>query len=254
MLDQNPAPLFVLAAGAALAAAGWGLLRASGARPSMARRLAGAREVKVGRLLDVVPGAGLPPRPVRVVGRIRCSDPIITAGGDRLVALHRDVEVQLPGGRWRVIERLRESRSFELWDHDGSLTVDPAGAHEPLVVIPHVWDGTPDELGEVYAEAVARVTAEEGRPVAARAVTRMLSVVERLMVLAEVHGTAEAGTSLAPPSGGYVITPLELDEAMRVLGGRRPRLLLAGMASLALGLIAFTLGSVLAVVSLVATG
>ncbi len=252
MLFDIPAQLSAVIAGAALVATGWVMVRASGARPGMARRLAGAREIKVGRLLDVGPDAGLPRRPVRVVGRIRCGDPIVTAEDDRLVAFHRDIEVQLPGGRWRLIERLRESRSFELWDHDGSLTVDPADAHEPLVVLPHVWEGPPEALGEVYAAAVARITAELGRPTAARAITHRLSVVERLMVLAEVRRTAEAGTALAPPPGGYVITSLELDEAMRVLGGRRPRLLLAGMASLALGLLAVALATMVAGISLVA--
>jgi len=252
MLPTNPVLLFVVIAGAALAATGWVLLRVSGARPGMARRLAGAREIKVGRLLDIGPDGDLPRRPVRVVGRIRCGDPILTAEDDRLVAFHRDVEVQLPNGSWRPIERLRESRSFELWDHDGSLTIDPAAAHEPLVVLPHVWEGPPDELGEVYEAAVARIMSEVGPPAAARAVTRMLSVVERLMVLAEVRRAAEGGIGLAPPRGGYVITSLELDEAMRILGGRRPRVLLAGMACLALGLVAMLVATGLAGASLVA--
>ncbi|MEX1156301.1 MAG: hypothetical protein WED12_03965 [Chloroflexota bacterium] len=247
-------PLFVAIAGAALAAAGWVLLRASGARPGMARRLGGAREIKVGRLLDIGPGDDLPRRPVRVVGRIRCGDPIVTAEDDRLVAFHRDVEVQLPSGAWRPIERLRESRSFELWDHDGSLTVDPAAAHEPLVALPHVWEGPPDELGEVYTPAVARITAEDGPPSVARAATRMLSVVERLMVLAEVRRTANGDITLAPPPGGYVISSLELDEAMRVLGGRKPRVLLAGMACLAIGLVVLVVATAFLGVSLLAGG
>src|SRR3989304_2233752 len=79
-----------------VAAAGWVLLRAWGAGPGMAGRLGGAREIKVGRLLDIGPDDDLPRRPVRVVGRIRCGDPIVTAEDDRLVAVHRDVEVPLP--------------------------------------------------------------------------------------------------------------------------------------------------------------
>jgi len=252
MPPTNPVLLSVAIAGAALAVTGWVLLRASGARPGMARRLAGAREIKVGRLLDIGPDGELPGRPMRVVGRVRCGDPILTADDDRLVAFHRDVEVQLPNGTWRPIERLRESRSFELWDHDGSLTVDPATVHEPLVVLPHVWDGLPDELGEVYEPAVARITAEVGPPGAARSVAHMLSVVERLMVLADVHRAPDGGIALAPPRGGYVITSLELDEAMRILGGRRPRVLLAGMACLALGPVAVAVATGVAAINLVA--
>src|SRR3989304_1791396 len=132
-------PLFVAIAGAAVAAAGWVLLRASGARPGMARRLGGAREIKVGRLLDIGPDDDLPRRPVRVVGRIRCGAPLAPRPSP------------------------------------------PPGSREPLVVLPHVWEGPPDELGEVYAPAVARITAEDGPPSGARAATRMLSGGERLM-------------------------------------------------------------------------
>ncbi|HEX2142727.1 MAG TPA: hypothetical protein VHK28_10740, partial [Candidatus Limnocylindria bacterium] len=114
---------------AVLLAAGLLAIRASGARFGLARRLAGAGEVRVGDAFDLDP---LPGRPVRLVGRIRCPDPIVTDRDDRLVALHRDVEVRLPGRGWRSIERVRETRGFELWDHDGSLPLDPAAAAEPL--------------------------------------------------------------------------------------------------------------------------
>ncbi|MGH2446210.1 MAG: hypothetical protein ACRDGD_09250, partial [Candidatus Limnocylindria bacterium] len=90
----------MVVAGVVLAAVSIFLLRISGARTGVARRLAGPAEVKVGRLLD--PG-DMPVRPVRVVGRIRCSDPLEAGGGERLVAFHRDVEVRLAGIGWRTI-------------------------------------------------------------------------------------------------------------------------------------------------------
>lgn len=228
-----PAPLtipFWLAfAGAALLVGGLAMVRGSGARPGIGRRLAGARQVRVGELLDG-PDGRLPLRPVRVLGRIRCADPIVTAEDDRLVAFHRDVEVQLKDGGWRPIERLRETRSFELWDHDGSLTLDPAEAAEPLVVLPHVWLGSPTELDETYAPALTRLASEQGELLGARATTRMVSLIDRLLVLAEVRRGRQGEVNLSPPPGGYVISALELDDAMRVLGGHRPRLLLAGAA------------------------
>jgi hypothetical protein len=241
-----------LVAGVVLLLAGWLMLRLSGARASMARRLAGAREVKVGALLDIGPGDPLPPRPVRVVGRIRCGDPLVTGDDERLVAFQRDVAVQLPGGAWRTIERLRESRTFDLWDHDGSLRIDPSDAAEPLVSIPHVWEGPAAELGDAYAAAVERLEAEGGAaPQRARSETRMVSVVERLLVLAEVRRDAAGGLRLAPPPGGFVISTLELDEAMRLLGGRRPRLLLAAMGATALGIVSLAAGLILLLLSLV---
>jgi len=223
--------------GVLLLALGLALIRRSGARPAIARRLAGARQLRVGELLDLVPAGPLPSRPVRVAGRIRCGDPIVTSQDDRLVAFHRDVEVATPRGGWRSIERLRETRSFELWDHDGSLQVDPAQAAEPLVVLPHVWSGPVEDLDESYAEALARVTAEDGPPASARAATRMVSVVERLLVLANVARDGEGRIGLVPPRGGYLISSLELEDAMRLLGGPRPRLMLAGTAFVALSIL-----------------
>jgi hypothetical protein len=234
-----PILVFALAA-VVLFAGGIFAIRASGARPGMARRLAGAREVRVGDLLDTQ----LPPnRPVRVAGRIRCPDPIVTETDDRLVAFHRDVQVKPPGGPWRTIERIREARGFELWDHDGSLGMDPALAAEPLVVIPHVWRGSSRELtNDAYRSALARLGAD-GAAWPARSVTRMVSVVERLLVLASVQHV-EAGVVLAPPPGGYVISGLELDDAMRLLGGHRQWLLLGGYAAIAMGALVAVAGVV----------
>ena len=217
-----------------LALLGGGLLavRRSGARTSMARRLAGARPRRVGELLKMAPDEPLPARPIRVVGRVRCQEPIVTDEGDRLVAYHRDVEVEDTHGSWRRIERLRETRSFELWDHDGALRVDPAEAAEPLVVLPHVWTGPAEELDPGYASAVARVSAEHGNPGQARGTTRMVSVVDRLLVLAIVRRDATGAIALAPPPGGYILSSLELDDAMRLLGGPQRRLLLAGVGGI----------------------
>lgn len=240
-------PLVFAASGLLLLLGGWQLIRRAGARMALGSRLAGARQVRVGDLLD--PG-DLPRRPVRITGRIRCPDPIVTARDDRLVALHRDVEVQLPKGSWQVIERLRLTRGFELWDHDGSLPVDPALAAEPLVVLPHVWRGSIDELtDESHRAAVARLQAQHGPLSAARSTTRMVSVVERLLVLASVVRGEDGRPGLQPPEGGYVISTLELDDAMRLLGGTHRGSLLAGMALVLIGAVALLLGSVLAIVS-----
>ena len=242
-------PTLLALAGLALLAAGLLLIRRSGASPAMGRRLAGARQVRVGELLDLGPGDPLPVRPVRVVGRIRCADPIVTSQDDRLVAFHRDVQVATARGGWRSIERLRETRSFELWDHDGSLSVDPAEAAEPLVVIPHVWTGGADELDESYAGGVARIAAEAGPPTEARATTRMVSIIDRVLLLAAVARDREGRIGLVPPRGGYLLSTLELDDAMRLLGGRRPRLMLVGTALAWIAVVLIGAGAILAVIA-----
>ena len=230
---------------------GAALVRRSGARPTMGRRLAGAREVRVGELLDLSASDRLPRRAVRVVGRIRCTEPIVTGQDDRLVAFHRDVEVAGAAGGWRGIERMRETRSFELWDHDASLLLDPALAAEPLVVLPHVWTGSVDQLDDSYQGALARVVAEQGRLERARATTRMLSVIDRLLVLARVTRDAAGEVALAPPRGGFIVSSLELDDAMRLLGGPRPRLLLAGSGALIASIALLAAAAILLVLELV---
>lgn len=224
-------PVLLAIAGLAAAVLGAAIIRLSGAETRLARRLAAARELRVGDLLDDGP---LADRPVRVAGRIRCPDPIVTDRDDRLVAFHRDVQVKPPGRPWRSIERIRETRGFELWDHHGSLPLDPAAAAEPLVVIPHVWRGTTSELtADVHRAAIARLGGE-GAIWPARSITRIVSVVERLLVLAAVRRAADGTVALVPPPGGFVVSGLELDAAMRLLAGKHRRLLLGGYGLLVL--------------------
>jgi hypothetical protein len=215
-------------------------LRRSGARVAMARRLAGPEEWKVGRLVD---GDELPPRAVRVSGRIRCREPLDAGEGERLVAFHRDVEV-LAGGRWRSVERMRETRSFELWDHDGSITVDPAKAAEPLVTIPKVWQGMPDELNEPHAGAAARLAERFGPATAARAITRSINVTDRLLVLARAERDGGGAVTLRPPDGGFVISTVALEDAMRLLGGTNRRAAAAAVVGVAIGVALAAIGGI----------
>jgi hypothetical protein len=172
-------------------------------------------------------------------------------GGERLVAFHRDVEVRI-AGVWRSIERLRETRSFDLWDHDGSVTLDPSAAAEPLIVIPRVWRGDPAELEEPHASAVARLAERHGAVTEARATTRSLNVTDRLHVLAFARRDGAAPPRLDPPPGGYLITNLALDDAMRLLGGRNRRLVAGSLIALGLSAAAVAIGVVgLALVTLV---
>ncbi len=193
-------------------------LRSTGASPTRARRLAGPPERRVGMLGEADP----PPRPVRVIGRIRCRDPLEAGDGERLVAFHRDVEVRI-GRAWRTVERIRETRSFDLWDHDGSVPLDPSHAAEPLIAIPQVWRGHPSTLEEPHASTVRALVDRHGPATEARALTRSLNVTDRLLVLARPVRTADGRTELAPPEGGYLISNLGLEDAMRLLGGRHRR-------------------------------
>ena len=226
-------------AGIVVAIASLVVLRSIDARPAAARRLAGPREIKVGSLLD----GELPERQVRVAGRIRCRDPLDAGDGERLVCFHRDVEVR-SGGSWRSVERLRETRSFELWDHGGSITVDPARAAEPLVTIPHVWRGAPDALEEPHASAAVRIGERYGAVTEARAVTRTINVTDRLLIVARPVRMTDGRIALDPPKGGYLVTNLALDDAMRLLGGRNRRAAAGGVIGLAVAIVLLTIGGI----------
>ncbi|MCA1570609.1 MAG: hypothetical protein LC798_09900 [Chloroflexi bacterium] len=240
----------LVAAGMVLAVVSLLVLRASGAHPAVARRLAGPSEWKVGRLL----GTEAPPeRPVRVVGRIRCQDPLEMGGGERLVAFHRDVEIRI-AGTWRTIERLRETRSFELWDHDGSVVVDPARAAEPLIVIPKVWRGDPSELEAPHASAAERLSERHGAATEARAITRGINVTDRLRLIARARHDEAGRPHLQPVEGGYLVTNLELDDAMRLLGGRNRRLVSGAIIGLGLSIALLAIGGIGAFLSAVLAG
>ena len=243
-----PAGVFAAVAIVGLIVGGVSLvaLRRSEGHPGMARRLAGPRQVKVGQLLD----GELPSRTVRVVGRVRCRDPLDTGDGEKLVAFHRDVDVRI-GGRWRSVERLREARSFDLWDHDGSLAVDPASAAEPLVTIPKVWRGSPAALEEPHASAVALLEERHGAAVEARATTRTISVTDRLQITALPVRDAANAVRLDPPTGGYIVSNLELSDAMRILAGRSRRGAAWGVIGVALAIVLVSIGLVGAVAALV---
>jgi hypothetical protein len=155
--------------------------------------------------------------------------------GDRLAALHRDVEVRSPDGRWRTIERLRDSRPIDLWERTASVALDLAVMTEPLITIPHRWDGSPTELDETYRPAVARLEEEFGPPSAARATTRQLTLVDQLIVLAAVERDENDRVRLVPPPGGMLVANVELDTAMRLLAGPHRTRMLVGFAVVAVG-------------------
>lgn len=241
--------LFVALAaiGLVLGVASFIALRASGANPTVARRLAGPPELKVGRLLDE---GELPGRPVRISGRIRCRDPLDAGDGERLVAFHRDVEVRI-GSTWRSVERMRETRSFEIWDHDGSVTIDPAAAAEPLITIPHVWRGAPGELEEPHASAAARLSERHGPISEARAITRSINVTDRLLVLGRPSRDEQGRARLEPPDGGYLVSNLALPDAMRLLGGRHRRAAAGGVVGIGIAIALVAVGGVGALASAV---
>ena len=244
-MQLGPALAGIAIGGTLLMAVSLVVMRAIGAHQGLGRRFAGPAEIRVGRLAG---SSELPGRPVRVIGRIRCTDPLVTPDGDRLVAFHRDVEVRA-GGKWRSLERVRETRSFELWDHDGSLAIDPALAAEPLITIPGIWRGDPRQLEEPQASAAARLAERHGPITEARATTRTIGITDRVAVLARVGRDSSGRVRFEPPPGGYLIANLPLDDAMRLLGGQHRRLVGVAVVLLITGAALAVIGGVGAILA-----
>lgn len=243
-MTELAAPLVALVAGGLAIAGGAWLIRTSGARTGMGRRLAAAPTIPLAELNQLATANALPTEPIRIEGRVRCANPIETPEGDRLAVLHRDVDVAMPDGRWRTIEHERDARSIDLWERASSVRLDLSNAAEPLITIPHVWEGIPDELPASYRPAVERLVSESGPPTAARATTREISLVDQLIVLAIARRDAGGGLELAPPDGGFVVSTVDLDVAMRLLAGPRRSRMLTGYALSALGAVAVVVGLV----------
>ena len=249
-MTELAAPLVALVAGGLAISGGAWLIRSSGARTGMGRRLAAARTIPLAELNQLAAANALPAEPIRIEGRVRCANPIETPEGDRLAVLHRDVEVALPDGRWRTIEHLRDARSVDLWERASSVRLDLGTAAEPLITIPHVWDGHPDELPASYQPALERLANEIGPPTAARATTREITLVDQLTVLAVARRGPAGQLELTPPDGGFVVSAVDLDVAMRLLAGPRRSRMLTGYAVSALGGAAMVLGLIGLVVAL----
>ena len=245
-------PLIVLAIGGLGTLAGIALIRASGANTSAGRRLAGARGMALRELHELAERDDLPRTPVRIEGRVRCADPIETPTGERLALLHRDLELQSPDGRWRTIERVRDARLVDLWQRSASVRLDLARVAEPLIAIPLVWEGDPTELGAALQPALERVRAEHGPPQLARATTRQVLLVDELIVLARPARGDDGKLRLDPPPGGYLVTNVDLDVAMRLLAGPHRSRMVAGYALAVVALVVMAAGAVATVAALMA--
>ena len=241
--------LLLAALGGLLGMAGSALVRVIGADWRTARRLAGAQSVSIADAVARARSGEPAGRPVRVAGRVRCVDPIVLPGGERLALLHRDIDVHLASGRWQPIERIRESRAIDLWERGTAIALDPTQVAEPIVAIPQVWQGSPAELPEALQRAVDQVGRSSGPITEARSVTRTILLVDELLVLGQPGIGPGGEPAMLPPEGGLIVSNLALDDAMRILGGRHRRLLTLGLGTAAVGAVLALVGLVGAAVA-----
>jgi hypothetical protein len=212
---------------------------------------------RVGRLLAVAPDASLEEvaaiarsgreRYVRTHGRIT-SDEEFPDENDRPL-VYRRRRLQRPGrqGRWDDLDDERLAVPFGIEDRRSFVAIDVDALGEGLVVVPRLAEGTAGELPEAFAARLPGLPASA--PVRLR--IEQLSAVEH----ATAAGVPRLGVDGQPilTSGlgrPLIVSPLELDAAMRVLAGDRRRLVLlagallvGGLGALAVGVVAWVAGA-----------
>ena len=235
-------PLVPVLAGIAALVAGVLVLRTYGPSYRVGRLLAATRPVTVAEARALANG---PPRYVRISGRIDAEDEFEDDAHRPLV--FRRTRLQLRrAGHWVAFEDGRERVTFEVRDGLDGIGVDDAALDAGLVVIPRESVGT-------AADVADRVPSGTLPTAPVRLLVEQISSVEHAIVLG-VPGLDEAGEPRLSAGLGrpLILTTLETDEAMRVLGRGDRRRPIVAMVCLAGGIALISLGLALAVAGVVA--
>jgi hypothetical protein len=241
-------PLIILA-GLVLGGLGWALLRSSGTSWRLGRLLAAAP----GRSLEEAIAAGTDGEEtyVRLHGRIDSDEEFPGDDGKPLVFRRRRLQQRVerwPGREaWRTFDDERLAVPFSLREQGVSVAVDVGALGDGLVVVPRLSTGVAGELTATLTGQPLPALAE-GAPVRLR--VEQVSTTDHGTACGVVRRTEAGATILGPGLGRpLILTTLDMDEAMRILGaGQRDRLLAATGLILAMpfvvmiGLVAVVLG------------
>jgi len=211
---------------------------------------------RVGRLLSVAPELTLDEaaavarageqRYVRIQGRISSDEEFPDENDKPLVFRRQRLQARTDGRAWRDVDDDRVAVPFGLEARGSFLAIDVDALGEGLIVVPRVAEGTAAELPPAWAD---RLPALAG-PTPVRLRVDQVSAVEQ----ATAAGVPALGADGAPILGAglgrpLIVTPLEPAAAMRILASERrgavrlaAALLVAGLALIAVGLVAFLAG------------
>lgn len=207
--------LVLLLAGTACLALGWLVLRGFGEGLRIGRALGGAPGRTIEQAIEMARRGDR--RYIRVQGRIDADDPFPDESGRPLV-LRREVVEAREGSGWRTIASARRQVPFVLRDRSAEIEIDSAAVDEGLVVIRRESEGTAGEIADRFDPPV-----DPSLPVRYR--IDQISAVEHAYAAGRPMLGADGVVRLGPGDGRpLIVTTLEIDEAMRVLGrGRRRR-------------------------------
>lgn len=232
--DRRVTPLVPLAAGLALLASGWLLMRRLGPRARIGRILAATPVVPVDRAIALA--ADGKRRYVAVGGRIDALDAFEDESGRPLVLRRTRLEVG-DGRRWTSLADHREVVPFMVAGGLAAIAVDADSLEEGLVTVVRESEGSASEVPE-------QVPAGTNPAARVRLRVETLSTIDHALVLGVPCMDPDRGAILRPGLGRpLVLTTMEPADAMRLLASGQRRmtavvaaLLGAGVATAALGL------------------
>jgi hypothetical protein len=234
--------LVVLAAGLALFAAGWLLVRRLGARARVGRILASTPIVPVDEAVGLASGA---PRYVGVGGRLD-SDHEFLDEHDRPLILRRSRLELRSGSRWRTVADHREVVPFGLAGGIATIAIDGEALDAGLVVVIRESGGTAGEIPDRVPDGTPAETP-------ARLRVELLSTVDHALALGVPTLGGDGQPVLRAGLGRpLILTTLEPAEAMRVLASDHRTSTRVGALLMGFGLLAAVTGLAWTVIGAVA--
>jgi hypothetical protein len=216
-------------AGVAAIAASELLARRLAPRYVLGRTLSAAREVSIEQAHEMaVAGES---RFVRVHGRLSSEEEFPDEHDRPLVYRRKRLEIRQPDGRWQVAASETEGVPFGVETRSSFIRVDGDQLGAGLIVVPRQSEG---QAADLPADLAA--TVEPGAE--ARLVVEQVSAVEHAYVAGVP--TADGDGQVRMSSGAnrpLILTTLEIDAAMRLLGGDQRGIALGLSGLFALGII-----------------
>lgn len=235
--------LVILALGAGLV--GWLLLRRSGTAWRVGRLLAAAPQHSLAEAVAVA--AAGEPAYVRIHGRIDSDEEFPGEDGKPLVYRRRRLQQRSRSG-WHTFDDERLAVPFRLSERGERIEIDTAALGDGLIVVPRESEGV---AADVTAAAPSGTLPELPADTPVRLRVEQVSAVDHATA-AGVPRTGPDGSVVLGPGLGrpLLLTPLDQDEAMRVLAGDRRSELLVAAGLLAAMPILIVLGIVAALMGL----
>jgi hypothetical protein len=207
--------------GLVLGLTGWLLLRRGGQAWRIGRLLAVARPHGLAEARALV-DAGHEAY-VRVHGRIDSDEEFPGDSGNALVFRRRRLQRQVRGWStgmsWSTFDEQRLAVPFRLADHGERITVDVGALGDGLVVVPRLATGVAADLA---ADDVAGALPAMAPDLPVRLLIEQVATTDHATVTGVPRREADGDTIVGPGLGRpLILTTLDLDEAMRVLGSER---------------------------------